>query len=152
MSADVSIDLGPSCGERFRLGRPSDYACALSAQVLNSLNRFAFSAHHLALLSARAASHLRSCGATEFINKEEACIQVRCSVVQSSLRSYHASGSFLLQSGMIVWRFVMNLVVVVADGNLFDACLIAASAAISNGKFPFQQRVNDLPPLPPSSP
>jgi hypothetical protein len=28
----------------------------------------------------------------------------------------------------------MNLVVIVADGNLFDACLIAASAAISNGE------------------
>jgi exosome complex RNA-binding protein Rrp42 (RNase PH superfamily) len=36
---------------------------------------------------------------------------------------------------MIVWRFTMNLVVVVADGNLFDACLIAASAAISKGQF-----------------
>ena len=35
---------------------------------------------------------------------------------------------------MIVWRFTMNLVVVVADGNLFDACLIAASAAISKGQ------------------
>ena len=37
---------------------------------------------------------------------------------------------------MIVWRFTVNLVVVVADGNLFDACLIAASAAISNGEIP----------------
>lgn len=37
---------------------------------------------------------------------------------------------------MIVWRFTVNLVVVVADGNLFDACLIAASAALSNGEIP----------------
>lgn len=85
----VNIDLGPACGERFRLGKPSDYACALSMHV------------HDALVS---------CGATEFINEAQACIQ----------------------SGMIVWRFTMNLVVIVADGNLFDACLIAASAAISN--------------------
>jgi exosome complex RNA-binding protein Rrp42 (RNase PH superfamily) len=34
---------------------------------------------------------------------------------------------------MIVWRFTLNLAVVVADGNLFDACLIASNAAISNG-------------------
>jgi exosome complex RNA-binding protein Rrp42 (RNase PH superfamily) len=38
-----------------------------------------------------------------------------------------------MQSGMIVWRFSLNLVVAVADGNLFDACLISASAALSNG-------------------
>jgi len=39
-ASDVSIDLGPSCGERFRLGKPSDYACALSLFVHDALQRF----------------------------------------------------------------------------------------------------------------
>jgi exosome complex RNA-binding protein Rrp42 (RNase PH superfamily) len=51
------------------------------------------------------------------------------------LKLRSALDSCSLQSGMIVWRFTLNLAVVVADGNLFDACLIASSAAISNGDF-----------------
>jgi hypothetical protein len=38
--ADVNIDLGPACGERFRLGKPSDYACALSMHVRDALVRY----------------------------------------------------------------------------------------------------------------
>jgi hypothetical protein len=74
--ADVSIDLGPSCGERFRLGRPSDYACALSAYVHNALIRFDTTVYRRAHLLACVISQSCSCGATDFINKEEACIQV----------------------------------------------------------------------------
>ena len=47
---------------------------------------------------------------------------------------------------MIVWRVVMNLVVVVADGNLFDACLVAASAAIYNSEFCCRSQIRYEPP------
>jgi hypothetical protein len=98
---DVNIDLGPSCGERFRLGRPSDYACALSAHVHNALIRYCcyFATSSTALCevcSSLCTSQSRSCGATEFINKQEACIQVRCSsTVQVPQRCLH---SFLIYS------------------------------------------------------